>query len=99
MYAHFCTTNDILFLIIFTYFPKGEAEAEVCSLRLRNSLLSKDLELAREKEMQLQQELNTEKMAINRLGLPALAKINVRFFFCFCLILCSFIVDDFAEIE
>lgn len=54
----------------------GEAEAEVCSLRLRNSLLSKDLELAREKEMQLQQELNTEKMAINRLGLPALAKIN-----------------------
>lgn len=28
--------------------------------------------------MQLQQELNTEKMAINRLGLPALAKINVR---------------------
>ncbi|XP_063585132.1 A-kinase anchor protein 9-like isoform X1 [Penaeus indicus] len=54
----------------------GEAEAEVCSLRLRNSLISKDLELAREKEMQLQQELNTEKMAINRLGLPALAKIN-----------------------
>ncbi|XP_042875039.1 A-kinase anchor protein 9-like isoform X4 [Penaeus japonicus] len=54
----------------------GEAEAEACSLRLRNSLLSKDLELAREKELQLQQELTTEKMAINRLGLPALAKIN-----------------------
>ncbi|XP_045593928.1 A-kinase anchor protein 9 isoform X3 [Procambarus clarkii] len=54
----------------------GEAEAELCTLRHKQRTLTKDLELAREKEEQLQKELATEKMAINRLGLPALARIN-----------------------
>ncbi|XP_071544904.1 uncharacterized protein [Panulirus ornatus] len=54
----------------------GEAEAELCSLRHKIRTATKELELAREREEQLQKELNTEKMAINRLGLPALARIN-----------------------
>ncbi|KAG7170959.1 A-kinase anchor protein 9-like, partial [Homarus americanus] len=54
----------------------GEAEAELCTLRHKLRTVTKDLELSKEKEEQLQQELTTEKMAINRLGLPALARIN-----------------------
>ncbi|XP_069957077.1 A-kinase anchor protein 9 isoform X3 [Cherax quadricarinatus] len=54
----------------------GEAEAELCTLHQKLRIMTKDLELAREKEQQLQKDLATEKMAINRLGLSALARIN-----------------------
>lgn len=52
----------------------GEVEAEVCELRHKLRTADKELQLAREQEEQLKQDLHTERTAVDRLGLPALLK-------------------------
>ncbi|KAK7066218.1 hypothetical protein SK128_023064 [Halocaridina rubra] len=54
----------------------AELEEELCTFRQRIKLLEKKLEIAQEKEKQLQDELTREKTAVSRLGLPALARSN-----------------------
>ncbi|XP_063868539.1 A-kinase anchor protein 9-like isoform X4 [Scylla paramamosain] len=50
----------------------GEAEAEGCELRHKLRTTVKELQMAREHEEQLKQDLHSARTAVDRMGLPAL---------------------------
>lgn len=56
---------------------QGEVEAEMCELHHRLRGAAHELQLAREREEQLKQDLHTERTAIDRLGLSAFSRITV----------------------
>ncbi|XP_068228366.1 golgin subfamily A member 4-like isoform X3 [Palaemon carinicauda] len=54
----------------------GEAEAEICSVKQMVRSLKNEIEECRERELSVLEELKRERTAIDRLGLPALARSN-----------------------
>ncbi|XP_066956530.1 golgin subfamily A member 4-like [Macrobrachium rosenbergii] len=54
----------------------GEAEAEICSLKQNVRSLKNEIEECHHKEVSVKEELKRERTAIDRLGLPALARSN-----------------------
>lgn len=52
---------------------QGEVEAEVCELQHKLRGAAHELQLARDREEQLKQDLHTERTAVDQLGLSAVS--------------------------
>lgn len=81
--------KKIRFYLILLYFEgsglgaslilvlQGEVEADMCELQHRVRAAGHELQLAREREEQLKQDLHTERTALDQLGVSALSRSNV----------------------